>query len=132
MGLFSEIFGNLLFTKHSNYDYQFQSFLGVLCFKPISKYCNVWYEKILRISQWSDTGPSCCCSALIGLLQEGVASETCSNKFLELIMKVRLTDYVKYVTILFEKILGKEKMQAGSILLFPKCFVFLPVYFEKQ
>ena len=36
--------------------------LGVLCFKLIPKYCNVWYEGILHISQWSNTGsswPSC-------------------------------------------------------------------------
>ena len=25
---------------------------------PIPKYCNVWYEGISSISQWSDTGPS--------------------------------------------------------------------------
>ena len=38
----------------------FSPVLGVLCFKPIPKYFNVWYEDegILRISQWSDTGPS--------------------------------------------------------------------------
>ena len=29
--------------------------LGVFCFKPIPRYCNVWYEGILRISH---TGPS--------------------------------------------------------------------------
>ena len=52
MGLYSEIFRNL------KYGYQFYSFLGILCFKPIPKYCNVWYEGILRISQWSNTGPS--------------------------------------------------------------------------
>ena len=32
--------------------------LGVLCFRPIPKYCYVWYEGISCISQWSDTGPS--------------------------------------------------------------------------
>ena len=37
----------------------FSPVLGVLCFKPIPKYCNVWYVGILCISQWSDTGPSC-------------------------------------------------------------------------
>ena len=58
MGLYSEIFRNLLVTKHLNYGYQFKSVLGVLCFNPIPKYCNVWYEGIFRISQWSDTGPS--------------------------------------------------------------------------
>ena len=36
----------------------FSPVLGVLCFKGIPKYCNVWYERILRISKWSDTGPS--------------------------------------------------------------------------
>ena len=36
----------------------FSLFLGVLCFKPIPKYFNVWYEGNLHISQWSDTGPS--------------------------------------------------------------------------
>ena len=35
----------------------FSSVLRVLCFKPIPKYCNIWYEGILRISQWSDKGP---------------------------------------------------------------------------
>ena len=54
MRLCSEIFGNLVRTP----GYQFYSFLGVLCFKAILKYCNVWYEEILHISQWSDTGPS--------------------------------------------------------------------------
>ena len=29
-----------------------------LCFKPIPKYCNAWYEGLSCISQWSDTGPS--------------------------------------------------------------------------
>ena len=39
-------------------DTNFSPFLGVLNFKPIPKYCNVLYEGILCISQWSDTGPS--------------------------------------------------------------------------
>ena len=33
MSLYSEIFRNLLVTKHLNYGYQFQSFLGALFFK---------------------------------------------------------------------------------------------------
>ena len=53
--LCSEIFQNLFVRIHG---YQFYSFLGVLCFKPIPKYFNVWYEGNLQISQWSDTGPS--------------------------------------------------------------------------
>ena len=36
----------------------FSPVLGILCFKPIPKYCNVEYEGILCISQWSNTGPS--------------------------------------------------------------------------
>ena len=36
----------------------FSPVLGVLCFKPIPKYCNVWYEGILLISLWSNTGLS--------------------------------------------------------------------------
>ena len=32
----------------------FSPLLGVLCFKPIPKYCDVWYEGILHISRWSD------------------------------------------------------------------------------
>ena len=36
----------------------FSPVLGVLCFKPIPKYCNVWYEGILLISLWSNTLPS--------------------------------------------------------------------------
>ena len=36
----------------------FSPVLGVLSFKAIPKYCNVWYEGILSISQWSDTEPS--------------------------------------------------------------------------
>ena len=55
MGLYSEIFRNLLVRIHGCH---FLSFLGVLYFKLIPKYCNVWYEGNLHISQWSDTGPS--------------------------------------------------------------------------
>ena len=36
----------------------FSPVLGALCFKPITKYCIVWYDGILCISHWSDTGPS--------------------------------------------------------------------------
>ena len=36
----------------------FSSVLGVLCFKPIPKYCDVWCEGTLHICQWSDTGLS--------------------------------------------------------------------------
>ena len=36
----------------------FSPVLGVLRFKSFPKYCNVWYEGILRVSQWSHTGPS--------------------------------------------------------------------------
>ena len=31
----------------------FSPVLRVLCFRPIPKYCNVWQERILRISQRS-------------------------------------------------------------------------------
>ena len=36
----------------------FSPVLGVLCFKLIPKYCDVWCEGTLRICQWSDTGLS--------------------------------------------------------------------------
>ena len=36
----------------------FSPVLGVLRSKPVPKYCNVWYERCLCFSQWSDTGPS--------------------------------------------------------------------------
>ena len=44
LGLYGEIFRNLLVAKRKYYVYQFRSMLGVLCFKPIPT--------------WSDTGPS--------------------------------------------------------------------------
>ena len=55
MGLYSEIFRNLLVAKRKNYGFQL---LGVLCLKAIPMYWNVWYEWISGISKWSDTGPS--------------------------------------------------------------------------
>ena len=58
MVLNGEIFRNLLVAKFKNYGYQFQSLLGALCFRPIPKYCYVWYEGISCISRWSDSGPS--------------------------------------------------------------------------
>ena len=36
----------------------FSRALGVFCFNPIPKYCNVWYEGSQCIIQLSITGPS--------------------------------------------------------------------------
>ena len=48
--------GKLLLGKTYSGEH-FRAILALLFLKPIPKYCNVWYEGFLRISQLSDTGP---------------------------------------------------------------------------
>ena len=49
-------------------------------FKSIPKYCNVWYEEISRISQWSDTGPSWpSCFVFSNSLYNCLAVHFCGN-----------------------------------------------------
>ena len=90
-------FRNLLVDKFKNYGYQFQFLLGVLCFKPIHKYCYVWYKGISCISQWSDTEPS---------WPSCFKFQTFQLAYISVLTCILLVNTLEFRTLMGKKILG--------------------------